>query len=515
MAYSRIESPAVILVGTISEHNEDCACPDGAMMLTFEDQPNTLENDCACAERPFTLSGQIETQWIFARTPDVYTADLPQAFRLAFSPYAPAGPSVLNAVAWERWQTFAQPQPLTQPLDHALAAQRLILPAHRQMRVQPAKPETLTAWLHITNACNLDCPYCYVRKSSARMTEEIGTRALACIFDTARQDNFRRVKLKYAGGEATLHFALIRRLHEKAVTLARETGLQLREVVLSNGTCLQEEDAAWFGETGVKLMLSLDGVGEMHNRLRHDRGGRDTFARIETTVDELLLPRGIRPAVTITLTRVNAAGAADAVRWALERDLPVSLNFYRQNLLSVSREELALEEQAIIEGMLKAYAVFEEFLPKQFFLNGMLDRVQMQAHTQTCGVGTSYLVITHEGKLAQCQMHLDRPVSATLDKDLLAQVAAGPIRQISVDDKDGCRDCMLRYRCSGGCPLETFRATGRWDVASPHCNIYQTLLPAALRLEGLRLLKEHGYLSLDFAPASQAKLAGQNLSRGI
>jgi uncharacterized protein len=88
-------------------------------------------------------------------------------------------------------------------------------------------------------------------------------------------------------------------------------------------------------------------------------------------------------------------------------------------------------------------------------------------------------------------MHLDQPVSALLDSDLMVPVANGFIRQIPVDEKAGCRTCAFRYRCSGGCPLETFRATGRWDVSSPHCNIYKTLLPAALRLEGLRLLKWH------------------------
>jgi uncharacterized protein len=45
----------------------------------------------------------------------------------------------------------------------------------------------LPGWLHITNACNLDCPYCYVRKSSARMDETTGLKALRHIFDTTRR----------------------------------------------------------------------------------------------------------------------------------------------------------------------------------------------------------------------------------------------------------------------------------------------------------------------------------------
>ena len=64
----------------------------------------------------------------------------------------------------------------------------------------------------------------------------------------------------------------------------------------------------------------------------------------------------------------------------------------------------------------------------------------------------------------------------------------GPLTSSS-DEKEGCRACTWRYSCSGGCTIATFRATGRYDVKSPNCNIYKAIYPAALRLEGLRLLK--------------------------
>ena len=35
----------------------------------------------------------------------------------------------------------------------------------------------------------------------------------------------------------------------------------------------------------------------------------------------------------------------------------------------------------------------------------------------------------------------------------------------------------------------THRATGRYDIQSPNCNIYKAIYPEAVRLEGLRLLK--------------------------
>jgi len=94
-------------------------------------------------------------------------------------------------------------------------------------------------------------------------------------------------------------------------------------------------------------------------------------------------------------------------------------------------------------------------------------------------------------------MHLDKTSTTQSTSSIGNYIPITPakdkIHNISVEEKEGCKTCVYRYRCTGGCPLETHRATGRWDVKSPHCNIYQTLYPQALRLEGLRLLKINGF----------------------
>ena len=484
----------LLLTGAAREHDEDCACPDRAFLLTFDNGLTELDTDCACPDGALRLMPNAVTSTNFVQTPTTHVQSLTPVHHLVLSPFAPGGPSVMNQVSWQRWNEFKQPQPLREAIDFQLAEQALLQPAQDSYHPRYTEPETLTAWLHVTNACNLDCPYCYVRKSSAAMSEETGGQAVRRVLETARQHGFKRAKLKYAGGEATLQFDLVKRLHEVAHNYAQALGIGLRAVVLSNGVRISPVMAEWFAETQVKLMISLDGVGAIHDRQRPTRGGRGTFQQIEHSVDHILLPVGVRPDISITLTGLNAAGAGDAVRWALDRHLPVSLNFYRQNPLSLSRTELDLEEKTIIDGMLSAYGVFEEILPEGPFLDGLLDRVQMAAHAHTCGVQHSYVVVTHEGKLAQCQMHLDQTLGPATTGDLLPLISTGPIRNVTVDEKEGCRDCEYRYRCTGGCPLETYRATGRWDIKSPHCHIYKTLLPVALRLEGLRLLKTHGLL---------------------
>ncbi len=479
------------------ETEYDCACPD--MPVTLTATPSKHEEDCACPDTPLKIttvpiSATPSTHSPLRLTPQLYTDTLPHGYTLAFSPYSPAGPSVLNRAAFARLQAFQTPQPPVEAVDFTLAAQNLLVPVDTLPEMAWGRVSTLTAWLHVTNACNLDCPYCYVRKSTAHMSEATGEQVLDRIFRSAVQHGFQTVKLKYAGGEAALHFNMVQHLHHYAQSLATRHHLDLQAVVLSNGTVWMPPMAHWLRENGVKLMISLDGTGAAHDAMRPTAGGKGSFAQIEKTVDTVLLPAGIRPDISITVSGSNAGAAADAVAWAIERDLPFSLNFYRENALSADRHILQLEEARIIAGMRHAYQVIAAQLPTRPFMNGLLDRAQMDAHTHTCGVGQNYVVFSHSGAVHQCQMQLANGVSLPVNTDLLAQVENGKIPKISVDEKDGCRTCLWRYRCTGGCPLETYRATGRYDVKSPHCNIYTALFPEVLRLEGLRLLKKAGVL---------------------
>jgi len=43
---------------------------------------------------------------------------------------------------------------------------------------EPASSDTLVAWLHVTNACNLRCTYCYLDKTDEAMSAETGYAAV-------------------------------------------------------------------------------------------------------------------------------------------------------------------------------------------------------------------------------------------------------------------------------------------------------------------------------------------------
>jgi uncharacterized protein len=142
--------------------------------------------------------------------------------------------------------------------------------------------------------------------------------------------------------------------------------------------------------------------------------------------------------------------------------------------------------------MRAAFDVIAANLPSRSFLPALIDRANLSIpHRRTCGVGNNYLVFDPRGGVADCQMKIRYPVDSTYSPDPLGtlQRDSSNLQNLPVQSKIPCCDCEWSAWCTGGCPLETYRATGRYNAKSPNCIIYKALFPDVLKLEGLRLLK--------------------------
>lgn len=197
-------------------------------------------------------------------------------------------------------------------------------------------------------------------------------------------------------------------------------------------------------------MISLDGVGSQHDAQRPFASGKPSFHHVDRTITQLV-EQGHAPHLSITITSRNAGGVADVVRYALERNLTFSLNFFRDNDCAAAFPDLRYEEQAMIRGLLDAFAVIEDFLPRWSVLGSVLDRGQMLTPRQrSCGVGEDYVVIDQRGRVAKCHMEIERTLGDVLNEDPLQLVRAGRATALNivVDEIEGCRDWRsIRRRC--------------------------------------------------------------------
>jgi uncharacterized protein len=462
--------------------------------------------DCACAgavNPPRLTLTPFDHTTLCMPSQSLPIYSLPPTHQVALSPH---GVVVLNQPAYQLLTAFnggRTPQdvlahlPADWPAEAAhttlqeMGTLGLLSLLDAQPQVPPETPTTLNAWLHITNSCNLNCAYCYVPKTDESMSLEVGQRAIDAVFRSAARHGFQRVKLKYAGGEPTLRFDLVEQLHAYARAQAEALGLELEAVILSNGVALNDQMLETLLTQNIRLSISLDGLNGAHDAQRPLLNGRGSAHLVRRTI-ERVLELGLRPDVTVTITNRNLDALPSVVAWLAEHDIPFNLNFYRENDVSASHTDLRLQDERLIAAMRRAFAVIEVQLPRRSLFGSLLDRVQFVApHHYPCAAARNYLVIDHHGRIAQCQMTMGQPVADIWADDPLTAVlsALGGIPGLSVEEREGCAKCKWRYWCAGGCPLETFRATGRYDVRSPHCAIYQALIPEVLRLEALRILK--------------------------
>ena len=497
-------SPQVLWHDRCELAEQDCACAAEVPRLWSDtaSSPRSAETDCACpnaATQSGTWAARGSTRWL--RPVPLYRASLPGGNLVAFNPVVARGPAVLDGAACRVLDAFAVPRTsgeasallpdiapahLLETIDQ-LGALGLLASSDGPERVASSAPSTLTAWLHVIEHCNLNCVYCYAPRNGRVMTAEVGRSAVGAVFRAARAHGLRTVKLKYAGGEPTLNIPVVTAIHNLAQELAAAADLELQEVLLSNGVSVSLEMLQWMRREGIRLAVSLDGLGPAHDEPRASPSGGSPSARAVQTIDRAL-DLGLRPQLSVTVTDRNVDVLSDVALFALERDLLFNLNFVRPR----RGDQPLLAPGRLIAGVREVLSVLEERLPARRLLTGLLDRCVVGVrHGHPCGAGGSYLVIDPRGQLACCQMEMGDTLGAVWEGDPLQRVRSAWDESLSpaVDARTECAGCVWRYWCAGGCPLLTRRVEGRVDVRSPYCEVYRALLPELVRLEGLRLVR--------------------------
>jgi uncharacterized protein len=329
-------------------------------------------------------------------------------------------------------------------------------------------------------------------------------RAIEALLRSAQAHGYRRIKVKYAGGEPTLNFSALQAAQQHAETLCLQYGIELDAVLLTNGLSLSRNKLDFILAHDVQIVVSVDGVGVGHDaqRPQDDQEG-SSFERISCTLSKLQ-SWGITPHISVTLTRQNLPYLPDLVDYLLQRDLLFSLNFYRPANGSWSTDPLAFTVDEALESLERAFKVIEDHLPAASLLSTLTDRVRLSVpHVKTCGVGENYMVIGVDGKVYKCQMDLGSGQSPTTIEDenplIYLRNDKQGIQNLSVENKE-CRECVWRYYCTGGCPRTSFLENKRYDAESTLCKLYQAIMPLVIRLEALRMLKYEEPFTVGFKP---------------
>lgn len=154
------------------------------------------------------------------------------------------------------------------------------------------KRRPIVVW-NITRTCNLRCVHCYSDSAAAHYPGELTWAEMEeVVADLAA---YEIPSLLLSGGEPMVHPKFF-----QLVNLASSKGLRL--TISTNGTLITPEKAALLKAAKVSYVgISLDGIGEIHDRFRRKEGAFDAAVRGFRACHEVGQKTGLR----LTLTRHN------------------------------------------------------------------------------------------------------------------------------------------------------------------------------------------------------------------
>jgi uncharacterized protein len=347
--------------------------------------------------------------------------------------------------------------------------------------------------LAVAQKCNLGCTYCYAQEGNfgsknKDMSAEVAMKSVDLLFSEASVGE--KVNLAFLGGEPLTNRKLLRECTERAALLAESKNVSINFSITTNGTLATPEDGEFFERHRFAVTISLDGIGDVHNRLRAFKSGSGSYDRILENIRPLLaMQRGMQVSARVTVTPDNLF-----LRETLDEF--VSLGFHSVGFSPMlsspngAGEMNSNQLDLMLEQMISCGEEFERRVAggERFpFLNmaNALREIHKGTHRPyPCGAGAGYLGVSADGNLYACHRFVEDDAGA------MGKVSDGVDREKQkrwlaerhIHLQEPCRNCWARYLCGGGCHHEVIKR-GR-----PACNYIRGWLHYCLQAY-IRLLE--------------------------
>lgn len=347
-----------------------------------------------------------------------------------------------------------------------------------------------TGWLHLTNKCNLDCEYCFVKKTPVDMNQNTARMAIDSLFGLCAQHGFGALKIKFSGGEPLMRFDDLREIVSYAESSKGDIATSY--LLLTNSTLVTDEIAKYLALYRFGVGTSLDGLGPVHDRYRHNRAGVGSFEATWEGI-ETLRSHGVEPSINITVTDANYSHLQELTCFLLDHELKFRFSLQRD---TKSGAPAVLQyELGVIDELMACYDLIESRLPATDItrLHKFGDVVFSRPTIKSCGAGSNSIAINHDGGISVCGPGISLTKGSLFDEgDLYGNIRCNNTEFLARNawDYEECSGCFWRSSCAGSCPLQTYSTYGRYDVRSPYCSIYKAVLPRILRIKGLQMIRE-------------------------
>lgn len=335
-----------------------------------------------------------------------------------------------------------------------------------QIDDEPVTDPPLTSIsLAIAQKCNLGCSYCYAQEGgfgvkAKNMPLEKAIAAVDLLF--AQNFTAQKMNIAFLGGEPLANRQALQAVTMYAKERAETESKRIHFSITTNGTLLTEDDADFFEQYGFSVTVSLDGVGEVHDRLRPFKGGKGSYERIIRNVEPLLvLQKNMQVSARVTVTPGN-------LHLKETLDELIHLGFHSVGFSPMLSSPGGNDEmdsgslEKMLENMIDCGQEFEKKLNagERYPFSNMSSALK-EIHRGThrpypCGAGAGYLGVSASGELAACHRFVEnrKGYFGNLTDGIDWEIQQAWLTERHVHRQEPCKTCWARYLCGGGCHHE-------------------------------------------------------------
>ena len=333
----------------------------------------------------------------------------------------------------------------------------------------PLRGPVLSAYLHVTQRCNLACRGCYSLDEHRNALDDAPLADVCRAIDQLAAVGLQRLVI--SGGEPFLRDDL-----PDIVRHAKEDCGVPRVDVLSNGTRITAEALEEMAPYVDGVSVSFDGCSaDSVPYIRREQRFDELVAAVRMVQDA-----GIAAHIIPTAHAKNIHELPKYV--ALARELGATMNF---SLLTCEPGDPDLG------GLLPDDEVLRELGRNMLTMGDGAPVLAVDSPIgmnltvkRDCGAGMRTISVDADGTVYPCHM-MHRPQLAMGNaftgslSDALAGEVGETMRSLTVEDCEGCNECRYEYICGGGCRARSLYATGSLRQPDSYCamicEFYDTL----------------------------------------
>ncbi|WP_196891901.1 radical SAM/SPASM domain-containing protein [Aureivirga marina] len=319
--------------------------------------------------------------------------------------------------------------------------------------------------LAIVQKCNMGCTYCYAEQgnfgeTNQKMDLQTGLESIDYLLNPRKKGE--KVQVTFLGGEPLLNKKEIQILTEYASLKAKSKDIAIQFSLTTNGTLLKEEDITFFEKYKFSITVSIDGIGEEHDKLRPLKNGKGTYNQIIENIKPYLIAQKemqISARVTVTPKNLNLPKTLDEL---------IGMGFHSVGfspLLNAINDENEMTKEDLsimLKEMIACGLQFERAVlrGKRYpFLNmiNAYKEIEKQTHRPyPCGAGAGYMGVSANGEMYACHRFVndENAKLGNISTGINTELQEKWLSDRHVHQQTPCTECWAKYLCGGGCHHE-------------------------------------------------------------